>query len=102
MRVLIYGFTGNVLGGIEVYTLNMSEYMSDDCVFDYIVDGDECAYRERITKRGGKIFFVPWVRRHPLGYINKLWRIFGEEKKSGTNILYHQLFLCGDIRTKEC
>ena len=78
MRVLIYGFTGNVLGGIEVYTLNMSEYMSDDCVFDYIVDGDECAYRERITKRGGKIFFVPWVRRHPLGYINKLWRIFGE------------------------
>lgn len=56
MRVLIYGFTGNVLGGIEVYTLNMSEYMSDDCVFDYIVDGDECAYRERITKRGGKYF----------------------------------------------
>lgn len=97
MRVLIYGFTGNVLGGIEVYTLNMSEYMSDDCVFDYIVDGDECAYRERITKRGGKIFFVPWVRRHPLGYINKLWRIFGEEKKSGTNILYHQLFTMSNL-----
>ena len=44
-----------------------------------------------------KYFFVPWVRRHPLGYINKLWRIFGEEKKSGTNILYHQLFTMSNL-----
>ena len=58
MRVLIYGFTGNVLGGLRYIPLNMSEYMSDDCVFDYIVDGDECAYRERITKRGGKNIFL--------------------------------------------
>lgn len=75
MRVLIYGFTGNVLGGIEVYTLNMSEYMSDDCVFDYIVDGDECAYRERITKKRWKNIFCSlgkktssWVYKQIVAY----------------------------------
>ena len=97
MRVLIYGFTGNVLGGIEFYTLNMNEHMSDDCVFDYIIDGDECAYRERIEKRGGKILLVPWVRRHPFGYIKSLWRIFGDEKKMGTRVLYHQLFTMSNL-----
>lgn len=97
MRVLIYGFTGNVLGGIEFYTLNMNEHMSDDCVFDYIIDGEECAYKERIEKRGGKILFVPWVRRNSFGYVKALWRIFGEEKKHGTSVLYHQLFTMSNL-----
>lgn len=97
MRVLIYGFTGAVLGGIEIYILNMNEHMSSDCVFDYIMDGEECVFRERIEKRGGKILYVPWVRKHPFKYIRALWRILGEEKKHGTKILYQQVFTMSNL-----
>ena len=92
MRVLIYGFTGAVLGGIETFVLNMNEHMSEECVFDYIITGDVCDYRERIEKRGGKILFLPLIRRNPFGYVRSLWRILGEEKKRGTQVFYQQVY----------
>ena len=97
MRVLIYGFTGTVLGGIEIYILNMNEHMSNDCVFDYIMDGEECVFRERIENRGGRILYVPWARKHPYKYIMALWRILGKEKKHGTKILYQQVFTMSNL-----
>lgn len=93
MNVLIYGFTGSILGGIELFVLNMNEHMSRDCVFDYIIEGDiDCAFDDRIHKRGGEIFFVPWLRNHPIGFIRSIWSLLGERKRQGTNIFYYQLF----------
>lgn len=92
MNVLIYGVTGKKVGGIESFVLNMNEHMSKDCVFDYILDGEECDYRERVEKRGGRILFVPWVRLRPFGFIHTLWIVFGEEKRRGTKVFYQQLF----------
>lgn len=92
MRVLIYGFSGKILGGIETFILNMNEHMSKDTIFDYVIDGDVCVYSERIEKRGGKIFFVPGVRKNPLSYIKTFWRTLGEQRKEGTNLFYVQLF----------
>ena len=92
MHVLVYGFSGKILGGIETFILNMNEHMSPDCIFDYIIDGEECVYRERIEQRGGKIFFVPGVKKHPLGFAKTFKKILKEQKESGTNVLYIQLF----------
>lgn len=92
MRVLIYGFSGKILGGIETFILNMNEHMSSDTVFDYIIDGDTCVYRDRIERRGGRILFVPGVRKHPLGYVSTFRKILKEQKRQGTYILYIQLF----------
>lgn len=92
MRVLIYGFSGKILGGIETFILNMNEHMSKETVFDYIIDGDQCVYRDRIEKRGGRIFFVPGVRKNPFGYIQSFWKTLGEQRAAGTSIFYVQLF----------
>ena len=92
MHVLVYGFSGKILGGIETFILNMNEHMSPDCVFDYIIDGEECVYRDRIESRGGNIFFVPGIKKHPLKYVNTFKKILRQQKEEGTNILYVQLF----------
>lgn len=92
MRVLIYGFTGTVLGGIETFVLNMNEHMSEDCVFNYIISGDICDFRERIEKRGGLIHYLPLIRRHPIVFFSSLWRVLGEEKMQGTNVFYQQIY----------
>lgn len=92
MHILVYGFSGKILGGIETFILNMNEHMSCDCIFDYIIDGDSCVYSERIKQRGGSIHFVPGVKRHPLGYVSKFRKILKEQKEKGTNVLYVQLF----------
>lgn len=92
MNILIYGFSGKILGGIETFILNMNEHMSKDCIFDYIIDGDVCVYEDRIKQRGGSIFFVPGVRRSPIGYIKSFYRILKEQKNRGTSVLYIQLF----------
>lgn len=92
MNILIYGFSGKILGGIETFILNMNEHMSKDCIFDYIIDGDVCVYEERIKQRGGNIFFVPGVRCSPIGYLRSYYRILKEQKNRGTNVLYIQLF----------
>lgn len=97
MRVLIYGFSGKILGGIETFILNMNEHMSKDTVFDYVIDGEQCVYRDRIEKRGGRIFFVPGVRKHPFGYIHSFWRTLGEQRAVGTRIFYVQLFSMANV-----
>lgn len=97
MNVLIYGFSGKILGGIETFILNMNEHMSDDCVFDYIIDGDICVYRNRIEQRCGKVLFVPYIRKHLLGYIRTFWKILGEQKQHGTRLFYYQLFSMANL-----
>jgi len=92
MQVLVYGFSGKILGGIETFIMNMNEHMSPDTVFDYIIDGDECVYADRISQRGGSIFYVPGVKKHPLGYVRQFRRILEKQKSKGTNVLYIQLF----------
>ena len=97
MHILVYGFSGKILGGIETFILNMNEHMSSDCIFDYIIDGNECVYRERIEKRGGSVFYVPAVKITPFKYIKTFHRILKEQRNSGTNVLYIQLFSMANV-----
>ena len=97
MRVLVYGFSGKILGGIETFILNMNDHMSPDTIFDYIIDGDECVYKERIGHKGGHIFFVPGVRRNPIKYVSSFWKTLGIQRKRGTILFYVQLFSMANI-----
>ena len=92
MRVLVYGFSGKILGGIETFILNMNDHMSSDTIFDYVIDGNECVYKERIGHKGGEIFFVPGVRRNPIKYVRTFWHTLGVQHKRGTSLFYVQLF----------
>lgn len=92
MHILVYGFSGKILGGIETFIMNMNEHMSPDTVFDYIIDGEECVYSDRIERRGGHIFYVPGVKRNPLQYVRTFRKILEEQKREGTHVLYIQLF----------
>ena len=39
MRILVYGASGTLYGGIESFLLNMNDHMSDGCIFDYVIVG---------------------------------------------------------------
>lgn len=38
MRMLVHGLAGTEKGGIEVFILSMSSHMSDEVVFDYVIE----------------------------------------------------------------
>ena len=40
MRILVHGLAGYVKGGIETFVLGMAEGMSDEIVFDYVIEKD--------------------------------------------------------------
>ena len=48
MRVLVYGASGEIYGGIESFLMTMNEHMSRDCIFDYVIVGEKCIHTERI------------------------------------------------------
>lgn len=92
MRVLVYGFGGQLIGGIETFILNMNEHMSNACVFDYMIDGDSCIHCDRIAKKGGRVYTITPIRKNPFTYALEMWRTLVECKKTGTRIFYIQLF----------
>lgn len=48
MRILVHGLVGTNLGGIETFLLNMNEAMSDECIFDYVIEESKCMHEARI------------------------------------------------------
>lgn len=96
-RILVYGFSGQLIGGIESFILNMNEYMSDACIFDYMIDGNICIHGDCIAQKGGKVHFIAPIRKSPLAYIRDMWRTLAECKKQGTRVLYVQLFAMVNI-----
>lgn len=40
MRLLVHGLAGYTKGGIETFVLGMAEHMSDEIVFDYVIEKD--------------------------------------------------------------
>lgn len=58
MRILVSGLSGEKLAGIETFLFNMNHFMSDDVIFDYVIEGQETIHEETIRAAGGKVFFV--------------------------------------------
>lgn len=58
MRVLTYGLSGTTVGGISLYLLQMKQFMDDGIVFDYVVETDECIFKDEIENSGGEIYHI--------------------------------------------
>ena len=65
MRILGYGASGTLYGGIESFLLNMNDHMSDGCIFDYVIVGDTCIHTHRIHQRGGRVYLVTSYKKNP-------------------------------------
>jgi len=90
MRILVYGMAVNKLGGIETFLLNMSHYMSDSCVFDYIIEGYDCIHKDAIDHKGGEIYFIP-PKRQMFSNILSLYTLL-RKKYSKWSVVYFNMF----------
>lgn len=90
MRVLVYGLSSDKLGGIETFLLNMNKFMSDDMIFDYVVEGNSTIHQAAIQEKGGDVFFIS-PKRNMLKNIRDWERILKEYRKI-SRVVYFNMF----------
>lgn len=79
MRVLVYGVGSDILGGIETFLFNMNSYMSKDCIFDYVIEGQSTIHKNRIKSQGGKVYYIA-PKRQMKKNIEDWKRLLSEKK----------------------
>ena len=90
MKILVYGMSANKLGGIETFLLNMNHYMSDACIFDYVIEGFSCMHKDAIENKGGEIYFIP-PKRQMLKNILSLYTLL-KKNNSKWQVVYFNMF----------
>lgn len=90
MRVLVYGLSSDKLGGIETFLLNMNRFMSDNMIFDYIVEGTRTIHQAAIEEKGGDVYFIS-LKRNMLQNIRDWKRILKEYRKT-SQVIYFNMF----------
>lgn len=65
-RILVYGLVDSkTFGGIGSFLTEMNRHMSDDTVFDYVIEGSSCSIQDRIEEQGGKIYYITKRTKNP-------------------------------------
>ena len=64
MRLLVHGLAGFAKGGIETFVLGMAERMSDEIIFDYVIEKDFVAETVKMPGQGETLMIQP--KRHML------------------------------------
>ena len=59
MRLLVHGLAGYTKGGIETFVLGMAEHMSDEIIFDYVIEKDTTGENVKLPGRGDTIMMEP-------------------------------------------
>lgn len=59
MRLLVHGLAGYTKGGIETYVLGMAEHMSDEIIFDYVIEKDFGAETVKMPGHGETLMIQP-------------------------------------------
>lgn len=90
MRILVHGLVGTNLGGIETFLLNMNEAMSDECIFDYVIEESKCMHEARIHKKGGKIYHITSRRKNVKQHLRDLKKLYREHKEE-YEVIYFNL-----------
>jgi glycosyltransferase involved in cell wall biosynthesis len=80
-----------LLGGIETFLLNMNAHMSEQCVFDYIILGDDFIHGQAIEDKGARVLMVPSPRKNPAAYLRRLWSVLKDSRRQ-CEIVYFNLF----------
>lgn len=94
MRILVYGASGTLYGGIESFLLNMNDHMSDGCIFDYVIVGDTCIHTHRIHQRGGRVYLVTSYKKNPLRFLLDSWKVAKEAKEDHKTAYFNLFSMC--------
>ena len=85
MRVLQVGL-GNIGGGLEAFVMNYYRELSKmDVQFDFVCMYGKIAYEKEIKTLGGRIFYVPNVKKNYLGYVKRFKQIL---KKGNYDVVH--------------
>lgn len=93
-RILVYGVSGELYGGIESFLMNMNEHMSSDCVFDYVILGEHCRHTERINARGGKVYQVTSYKKNPIRFVWDSWKVAKAARKDHDAAYFNLFSMC--------
>ena len=86
MKILQIGM-GNVAGGLEAFVMNYYRVLVHmDIQFDFVCMYDKIAYEEEIRKLGGRIYYIPNVKKNYQGYIKELKKILKETKYDAVHV----------------
>lgn len=58
MRILVFGMSGRLTGGIETFLLNMNANMSGNCIFDYVIMDKPNEHQKEVEANNGKCYCV--------------------------------------------
>ena len=89
MRVLQVGLSYNP-GGIESFVMNYYRRLAKKGIqFDFICMYEKLAYEDEIKMLGGKIFYLPNIKKNPLSFSKKFRKILlaGKYKVVHVNML---------------
>ena len=86
----MYGLSSDKLGGIETFLLNMNRFMSDDMIFDYVVEGTSTIHQAAIQEKGGDVYFIS-PKRNMLQNIRD-WKMVLKEYRKTSQVVYFNMF----------
>lgn len=94
MRVLQVGL-GNIGGGLEAFVMNYYRELSKmDVQFDFVCMYGKIAYEKEIRTLGGRIFYVPNVKKNYLGYVKRFKQIL---KKGNYDVVHVNMLSAANI-----
>lgn len=86
VKVLQIGM-GNVAGGLEAFVMNYYRVLvHKDVQFDFVCMYDKIAYEEEIQRLGGRIFYIPNVKKNYSGYVRGLRKILREQEYTAVHV----------------
>lgn len=93
-RILVYGASGEIYGGIESFLMNMNEYMSRNCIFDYVIVGDHCIHSQRIAAGGGRVYYVTSYKKNPVRFVADSWKTAKSARKDHETAYFNLFSMC--------
>lgn len=85
MRLLVHGLAGYTKGGIETFVLGMAEHMSDDIIFDYVIEKDGSDVR--MPDEGDTLFIEP--KRQMLKNLKSWSKLLKERKRIDSAVYFN-------------
>lgn len=96
MRILTYGLASNLLAGIETFLLNMNRFMSEEIVFDYVIENDHTIHQAAIDEKGGKCFFIS-PKRKMLRNLRDWCRVLKQNKGTAAAVYFNMYSLAWSV-----
>ena len=87
MRLLVHGLAGYTKGGIETFVFGMAEHMSDEVVFDYVIEKKNNADVTKMPGKGDTLVIEP--KRHKLANLKSWVKLLRERKNIDSAVYFN-------------